>query len=247
MRRRKLVFWTILSIVAVAVAGAVLVSLLYHEPAFYRRVYVVSGKERRHLADNVVIDFVSFCDHFRDEGRHHKRREWNYNFTAQQINSFFEEHFQCGNVAVQLEEHSISSPRLAIEPDRLRLAFRYGSGLWSSLISIDFRLWLVPKEVNVVALEILARRAGALPISAQFFLDQITELSRNNKIDITWYRHKGNPVALLRFQSDRLRPTAQLRRLELRPGMLSIGGAPLEVVQQEHALSGPAAPTPRID
>jgi hypothetical protein len=53
---------------------------------------------------------------------------------------------------------------------------------------------------------------------------------------VALYRHNGNPVALLRFQSDKMRPTAQLRCLELRPGMITVGGAPLEMMQVSHNL-----------
>jgi hypothetical protein len=245
MPRRKLLSWSILGVIVTAAALTALVSLVYHEPAFYRRVYVFPSEQRNIVAEQFFVKFGEMCDHFRDQGFYHKRRDWNYTFTSEQINSYFEEDLQHGNVAEALERHSISSPRLSVEHDRLRLAFQYGSGLWSSVISVDFRIWLVPKEVNVVALEILGRRAGALPISAQFLFNQITELARKRNVDITWYRHNGNPVALLRFQSDRVRPTAQLRRLELRPGMITIGGAPLEVVQQ--VPNETHAPSPRID
>jgi hypothetical protein len=241
MRRRKLVFLTTAGVLAVALAGTTLVLLVYHEPAFYRRMHILPSEERRDTAMKALTGFIQLCDRFGDDGRFDPRvREWNYTFRVEQINSYLEEECQRGDLAEELERQSISSPRLSIDHDRLRLAFRYGSGLWSSVVSVDFRVWLVPKEVNVVALEVLARRAGALPISARFFLDQITEVARNNKVDITWYRHNGNPVALLRFQSDRLRPKAQLGRLELRPGMITIVGAPLDGVQQ-------VPESPRID
>jgi hypothetical protein len=77
--------------------------------------------------------------------------------------------------------------------------------------------------VNVICLEILGRKAGAMPVSAQSLLELISEQARKD-IEVTWYRHEGNPVALLRFQNDRARPTFQLRRLELRQGMITIGG-----------------------
>src|SRR5205823_9272130 len=146
-------------------------------------------------------------------------------------NSYLEEDLGRGELAESLARRGISAPRLAIDSDRIRLAFRYGNDWWSTVVSLHFRVWLVPKEINVVGLEVLAQRAGALPISAQFFLEQVVELARAKNIDVTLYRHNGNAVALMRFQSDRMRPTAQLRRLELRPGMIAIGGAPLEVIQ----------------
>ncbi len=51
---------------------------------------------------------------------------------------------------------------------------------------------------------------------------------RPRDIEITWFRHKGKPVALLRFQASKPRPTVQLQRLELREGMIVIGGRSFE-------------------
>src|SRR5205085_3485708 len=99
---------------------------------------------------------------------------------------------------------------------------------WSTVISLDFRIWLVPKEPNLVAMEFQALHAGALRISAQSLLEHVYEAARQRNIDVSWYRHNGNPVALLRFQSDRINPTFQMQRLELRPGMLVISGRSIE-------------------
>jgi hypothetical protein len=50
--------------------------------------------------------------------------------------------------------------------------------MWSTVISISFRVWVAPKEANVVVLELQSLYAGALPISAQSLLDQLAELKR---------------------------------------------------------------------
>src|SRR5262245_62100115 len=174
MPRSTLYKWTALGLAVAVALLAGLIVMVYHEPSFYQRAYVGPGKERKEMAVQVPTRLVQIKEHFsEDRGFSHKKDkpEWNYTFTAEQINSFFEEDFVNGGIADYFSKRGLSSPRVVIEPDRLRLAFRYGSGLFSTLVSVDFRLWLVPKEVNVVALEVLARRAGAVPISAQFFFD----------------------------------------------------------------------------
>ena len=245
MRRKRLLFWTGIGFLVVGGGTAVLLVLLFHEPAFYGRSHVAPGKERTDVSRQTFIRLGELADHFKDEGLFGKKKSWIHSFSAEQINSCLEEDLGHGELAESLARRGMSAPRLAIDSDRLRLAFRYGNDWWSTVVSLHFRLWLVPNQINVVGLEILAQRAGALPISAQFFLDQIVELARAKNIEVTLYRHNGNPVALLRFQSDRMRPTAQLRRLEMRPGMITVGGAPLEVIQQD--LSAAAGQSLRIE
>src|SRR5207245_7134991 len=156
------------------------------------------------------------------------KRQWDAHFTQEQINSYFQEDF--------LEEHPddrplperISEPRVAIESDKIRVGFRYTTGPWSTVVSIDLRVWLVAKEPNVVALEFEGMHAGALPISSQSLLESASESARRNDIDPTWYRHNGHPVLLLRFQAGRSRPTFQLQQFDLHAGALSIGARSLD-------------------
>src|SRR5262249_38998119 len=149
---------------------------------------------------------------------------WQASFTEAQINSYFEEDFLTSRVAEKLLPEEVAAPRVAIEQDKIRLAFRYGTPPWSTIISIDFRVWLAPKERNVIVLELQSLHAGSLPISAQSLLEQLSEVVRKRNIDVMWYRHNGNPAAVLRFQSDQPRPTVQLRQLELRNGLLRLVG-----------------------
>src|SRR5262249_4679733 len=106
----------------------------------------------------------------------------------------------------------------------LRLAFRYGSGLWSTIISYDLKLWLAPKEMNVVMVEIQGHRAGGLSISSQSLLNEISEAARRSNIHVAWYRINGNPVGMVRFQQEQSRHSAKLVGLETRPGLLVLRG-----------------------
>ena len=70
-------------------------------------------------------------------------------------------------------------------------------------------------------------------ISAQSILDEISEALRRQNVEVSWYRHEGNPVALVKIQqTDRGQSPTQLRRLEVRQGWISIGG-----LSQEPALT----------
>jgi hypothetical protein len=102
--------------------------------------------------------------------------------------------------------------------------------VWSTIVSIDLGVWLAAKEPNVVVLELKGLRAGSLPISAQSLLERISEAARSQALEVTWYRHNGNPVAVLRFQPYQNRPTFQLQRLELGQGTLLITGRSLDPI-----------------
>jgi hypothetical protein len=199
--------------------GAALALLIVHEPGFYRRSAMPPGPARKHNSGA----FVSECARLVDEIRNHTQKNWYATFTDAQINSYFEEDFIRSRTDQVFLPAGISAPRIAIEDDKIRLAFRYGKGAWSTVISIDLRVWLAKQDTNVVALELQGLHAGSLPISAQSLLERISEACQRNNIDVKWYRHNGNPVALLRFQTDSPRPAVQLAKIELRKGLLVIG------------------------
>lgn len=220
MRRKTVLLSAGLAGFLLASLGGLLYLVVRHEPGFYGRCEVPPGPERVKLSLAFLNQFLNLLGKA-DGGS----GEWEVAFTEAQLNSYFEEDYIRHGVDKALRAHGVSAPRITIEPGRVRLGFRYGSDPWSTIVSMDFNLWLPTKspDVNVVCLEILGRKAGALPVSSQSLLELISEQARKD-IEVTWYRHEGNPVALLRFQYNRPRPSFQLRRLELRPGMIVIGG-----------------------
>jgi hypothetical protein len=204
-------------------AGATLLLLVRHEPHFYRRAAVPPGQERKDLSKKFSSDAGSFLLRIKDSPA------WSDTFSEEQINSFLEEDFVLSEAkTLTLPEH-ITDVRVAFEPDRIRLGFRYRVGGFSTVVSINMRVWLPKGESNVVALEIQGIRAGALPISAQSILERLTEAANSNNLKLSWYRHGGNPVAILRFQSDQ-RSSVQLENLDLHPGKIYIKGQSVEPV-----------------
>jgi hypothetical protein len=216
-RKRVLLGLAILAVLAATVAG-VLAFLVHHEPDFYRTIALPPGQERQKRSK----EFYETCSHLASALL--SDREWSAKFTEARINSYLDEDF--GRTGIPLPEN-ISEPRVAlIEPDRIRLAFRYGAEWWNTVITIDLRLWLVKSEANVVAMELIGLHAGSLPISAQSLLERVAEVGRGQDIEVTWYRDRStsNPVALLRFQASQARPSVRLERLQIREGELEVGG-----------------------
>jgi hypothetical protein len=203
--------------------GAVVLVLLRLEPQQYRLAAVPAGAARAEHSREFLNEFCQLISALDDQDAR-TPPVWYARFTDEQINSYFDEQFVQSGMSEKLLPEGISQPRLVFETDRARLAFRYGSGFWSTVISIDLKVWLAKGEANAVALELEGFHAGALPIAAQSLLERISEVGRQNGIEVDWYRHDGHPVALLRFQADQPRPTLQLQAVQLEQGAITIKG-----------------------
>ena len=211
--------------IVLALAGgtcATVVLLVHHEPEAYRRAFVPPGPERTRHSREFTAGFSQLTSAVFAKSE----AEWDIRLTDEQINSYFAEDFKKTNVEKSLPDN-ISEPRVLLEPGKVRLAFRYGRGLWSSIISLDFGVWLT-EEPNVVGLEVQGLHAGSLPVGAQFFLDSLTDLAEQNGIQVQWYRHRSNPTALLRFQSGQQDMTMQLQTLKIEKGNIILRGRPVE-------------------
>lgn len=208
----------ILVLLASAVSGT-LVLLVRQEPDFYRKTSVPPGEVRQKKSLEFMKEIADVYDVLKAE-----QPTWRASFTEDQINSYFDEDFIKQRLDETMLPQGFANPRVAFEQgDVIRLAFRYGKGAWSSIISIDLHLWTTP-EPNVVAVELQGLHAGSLPITAQSLLERFIEVADRKNIKVGWYRHKGNPVALLRFQADKEHPTVQLQWLNVKQGQLEFGG-----------------------
>jgi hypothetical protein len=220
MSRKSLLLAVGIGSVIVGGTAGVLAGMILHEPEFYRRAEVPPGAQRRQWSNefheevnNLLNGMINY-------------KEWGARFTEQQINSYFEEEFLRQSAADRgFFPEGINSPRVAIDANRIRLAFRYGRKSWSTIVSLDLRVWLASGQPNVVAVEVQGMRAGSLPISLQSMLERFSEAARRQDVEMNWYRHNGKPVALLRFAPGQREPSVQLLHLKLNPGMMVIQGA----------------------
>src|ERR1043165_4144106 len=201
-----------------------LIVAVKHEPTFYQQCQAPPSPERKEQADTFLRNFSQMILDMRGKQEEH----WGCDATELQLNSFFAEAFDRLGEAETLNNLGISSPCVTLEGEQVRLAFRYGKGWFSTVISYDLKIWLVPKEANVIAVQILAARAGAVPISCQSILHQFTEFARKQNYEVTLYRHEGSPVAVVRLQPDQPNPSASLTVLKFDTGKLSIRGKTLE-------------------
>ena len=129
-----------------------------------------------------------------------KQETWGCDISKAELNSFFEEAFDQIGETEGLRKVGISATSVILEKDSVRLAFRYGRGMFSTVISYDLKIWLVPKEPNVIAVQILHARAGAMPISSRTILQQLSDFARSKTTRCPSIGTKG---ALLRSSNCR--------------------------------------------
>jgi hypothetical protein len=212
---------------------AALYALIRHVPSYYGDAMPPPGKERQRQAAKFATDFAQF---YQDVTY---TREWSAHFDQRAINSFFAEQLVQSGTGDRVPPaadpsasprtpfilpEGLSDPRLFVRADGFRLGLRYRWGPLDTILSIDMRVWLAASEINVVALELQGLHVGALPISAQSLLERISETARAHDIEVTWYRYRGNPVALLRFQADQELPTFRLDHIALRNHEIVVWG-----------------------
>jgi len=216
--------------------------MLKHEPTFFDNARPPS--EIRH--DEALRFSTRFWQMSKDI---QTSPTWGFDATETRINSFLEEGFPYLEQAERMRKLGITDPVIKLDDDCIRLAFRYGSGWFSTVISYDLQVWLVPKDDNAVAIKVLRARAGAVPISSQTILHRLAELAREQNIDMNLYRHEGKSVAILKLGGggDPLNPTWKLTALkvgntEQGPIMLAIRGR-----TPDHFLPLPPIALPKAD
>ena len=223
---RKAIFRT-LGILAFLFACGLLTLylLLRSEPTPYQKAQIPPGPERIDSSSRCAATFSELYNNASGSSREEK---WVVTFTEKEINSYFAEDFIKSNLDQRILPSTIRDPRVILKKDKICLAFRYRKGLWSTIVSLEFRAWLPSEEPNVIALELQSLRAGRLPINAQSLLGEITRASQKHDIKVRWYRYQGNPTALVRFQADKPQTTVQLSGLEITEGKLKISGQPVK-------------------
>ncbi len=218
-----------------ACSGFTLCVLIKHEPTFYKEASKLAGLERTAQS----AEFEGRCFNLIN-GIQARYPDWWEVFTTDQINAFLQEGFLTSWGGDNNLPDGFHDLRVQIEDGMLRLGCRYGKGFWSTTITIDLKIWLVAKEVNLIGMELVSLRAGGLPVSRQIVLDYITEAAHRKNIDVKWFHRKSNPVAIMKLQADQVRPTIQIQRLDLQLGKMIIVGRSTDVhVGQTTSRSAP--------
>jgi hypothetical protein len=193
--------------------------LLRYQPGFYRTAGE-SDEERFKLSQEFVRERTRLVNALMaDVGR-----AWYASFTDRQVNAYLSEGLFREGFDEALRQKGFSEPRVSFENGRIRLAFRYKNGLANTVISMSLRVWSPGSEPNTLAVQLECLKAGLIPFSAQWLLEQAAEPLRMSGNEVTWYRHEGMPVALIRFPTERARPSLQIKGIQVDQGVLTLNG-----------------------
>ncbi len=217
MRRRSWVWAILLFVAAVAAISGVLFTLLKQQPAFYTRAEVAAPRpndaERASYLQTRLSELQA--EVFAEES-------WGMQFTQDDVNAFLRQDPANNNLVEPWL--GVTAPRVEFSGDRIRLAARTGSGLLSTVVSVELRAWLIADEPNTVAVEVVSLKAGALPLPERMVMDRVTAFGADNKATVTWFRSNGRPVAVVRWLSNLSRPTTLLQTVAVADGSVSVGG-----------------------
>lgn len=205
-------------VVLLVLAGIILANFYFfirHEPEFYRRAAIPPGPERLRDSQSLNDTLLRFIHQVNNE------TQWEAYFTDQQLNSWLAEEFLRSDWHKLLPK-DVSEPRVVFQKDTVLLAFRYGDGEFSSVVSLEARLWISPSETNTLVVEVLDLRAGAMPLSTKMIQDRFNEAAEEHNLDVQWYRQGRNPTAVIRFEKDKREPSFELVHLDVGDGSFHI-------------------------
>lgn len=224
MLRRR--FWIKVAIIisAISLLLGTLAVLLKQTPEFYS--VAPSPEAEATLGSDVLTRFGDLRNDILSQP------DWGSSFSAEELNAFLRDHMDDREGLAGLLLRGLKSPRVAIEGDRLKIAARYQPGeseTFSTIVSVELKVWLVSREINMLAVELVGAWAGSLPVTSLPFgpqtqLDSITENARQSNIAVIWYRNNGNLVGLFRFYADQPQPGVQIRTTKISDGRLTIAG-----------------------
>lgn len=188
-RKVRLLCWIAGPLVLLLALGLAAVYLaLRHVPAFYQRAMVVDRATLERGSDELLKRTAALASDLKREGR------WEMLLTAEQINGF---------LAVELPRNhpealppELHDPRVAIEPDCIRLGCTYDQGHGTrSVMSVVVQPYL--EAPDRLALRIADARAGALPLPLAKLMRHVSAAAAREGFRLQWLRSDDDPLALV--------------------------------------------------
>ncbi len=213
-RFRVGVLVVVLLLLAIGTAALAIYVALRHVPEFYREALAAPADRQKLASDRMLQRSGALASDLKRTGR------WHAVFTAEEIN---------GWLAVDLVQNypdtlppELCSPRVRIEPDRVRIACRFQQGNLSGVLSLIVEPYVV--KPNVVALRVRSARAGAIPIPLGRFLGAISAAARRAHARIEWRQAGGDPVAIFSLDPPHGNNRASVEAIRLGDDKISLAG-----------------------
>ena len=175
------------------------------EPEFYQAALLVDEQEEAEQGDVFEKNVLDLQNDAR------LNREWRAVFTEAQINGWLASDFPAK--FPNTLPRQVSDPRVGIDEDVLRIAFRFNSRRLKGIVQaeVDAFCTEVPGQI---AIRIKKVGSGLVPIPVNSIADRISNSLRRLGADVQWIEIERDPVALIGLPPDKVRLGDKLIELE---------------------------------
>jgi hypothetical protein len=148
-------------------------------------------------------------------------RKWQALFTAELINGWLA--YDVERNHPHLLPPEVHDPRVQIEDDLLKIAFRWSGSSFSSVVSCQLEVYL--QEPNVVAIRIQHARAGKLPLPLAGIVQSFVDSAHDAGLLIDQRQIDSDPLLLVTLPTPANDDEAMLlETCELRDGGVFLAG-----------------------
>ena len=146
MRRKRLLFSVGLLLSFVLLVLFWLAAMVKHVPSYYDQATMREGRDREQLSNEAFGNYLTVGNALTNG-----EADWKVALTTEQVNAYFQEDYFRHGGDDNLSQ-GFSAPRVKFEDGRMRVGVRYGRGLISTILTLELKLWLVPGQMNVLAM-----------------------------------------------------------------------------------------------
>jgi hypothetical protein len=185
-------------------------------PAFYPEVLSQDRATAQQASDGLLRSIAALVSDIRKSG------PWQALLTAEEINGWLS--YDLVRNHPRLFPASISDPRVAVEQDRLKIAFHWQRSVWSAIVFLETEVYL--RAPNIVAVRICKARAGMLPLPLRGVLDELIASGREIGLEIDEQQFEGDPLLLITLPlgNGAREDSFCLESLELNSGEIYLAG-----------------------
>ncbi len=200
-------------------------------PDFYAQATEHAPADQDQKCDAFLTEATELYSELQQAGR------WQAVFTAEEINSWLAVDV-VKNHAQSLPP-GVSEPRIALTEGGAKLACRYETPRFTTILSLQLDAYLA--EPNVIGLRFRKARAGALPLPLADILESLAQEANKHNVPVRWLQADGDPVALISMPSpgDKQKLVYAVDTLEIGPQGIYVSGSSSPRVAQ-------SAPPPTV-
>jgi len=186
-RKLRLVCWIAGPLFLLLALGLLVFYLaLRHVPEFYEEALVVDRARLERASDEMLQRTAALASDLKRDGR------WEVLVTQDQLNGFLAVELPRNHP--ELLPERVSEPRVAIDPEGIRLGCRYRQS--DGLESV---VWVVVQpyveQPDQIALRITAAKAGALPVPLAKVTRYLSDAAAREGVHLEWLRMGDDPLA----------------------------------------------------